>query len=158
MSKQQKKILITLGFLLLLPYSELASTVVNLKRTGCMGACPVYQLTIYGDGTVIYDGYAYVEVTGMQITYIPRSKVNELIQRINKANFFALEHRYASAVTDLPTITILVRLGLRTKTVVRYGNGPAALICLESKIDEVANVDQWIGVFSVNQHKLKCNS
>lgn len=156
MSKQQKKIFITIGFLLLLPYSEIAATVVKLERTGCLGACPAYQLTVYGDGTVIYVGYANVEVTGMQITHIPRSKVNELIQKIDKANFFALEHRYESPVTDLPTITVWVRLGLRAKTVVRYGKGPAALFCLERKIDEIANVDQWIGVFG-NQYRPGCN-
>jgi len=157
MSKQQKKILITLGFLLLLPYSEITATVVDFKRTGCLGGCPAYQLTVYGDGTVIYEGSAYVEVRGVQITHIPRSKVQELIQEINKANFFALEHRYESPVTDLPTITVLVRLGLSTKTVVRYGKGPAALLCLERKIDEIANVDQWIGVFAVNQYRPGCN-
>lgn len=159
MSKQQKKIFITLGFLLLLPYSEIAATVVKLERTGCLGACPVYDLMIYGDGTIIYEGYGNVEVRGMHVAHIPRSKVNELIHEINKANFFALESQYRLAATDLATITILVRLGLRTKKVERYGNGPYELICLERKIDKVANSNQWVGRFSVaHKRRPRCNS
>lgn len=159
MSKQQKKIFITIGFLLLLPYSEIAATVVKLERTGCMGECPVYNLMVYGDGTVIYEGYDNVEIRGMHIAHISRSKVNELIYEINKANFFAFEPQYRLAATDLATITTLVRLGLRAKKVERYGKGPYELICLERKIDKVANSDQWVGRFSVvNERRPRCNS
>ena len=159
MSEQQKKMLLTISFLLLCPYSMLGATVVKLERTRCMGDCPSYHLTVYGEGTVIYEGYGSVEVTGLQITRIPRNKVNELISEINKADFFALDAEYRSAVTDLSTITVSLRLGLWAKTVVRYGNAPYALICLERKIDEVANSEQWVGRYSsVHEKRPRCNS
>lgn len=157
MSEQQKKMLLTISFLLLCPYSMLGATAVKLERTGCLGDCPGYHLTVYGDGTVIYEGYGAVE--GPQITRISRDKVNELIREINKADFFALNAEYRSAVTDLATITVSLRLGLRAKTVVRYGNAPYALICLERKIDAVANSEQWVGrLSSIYEKRPRCNS
>ena len=31
-------------------------TVITLERTACFGTCPIYTITIYGDGRVVYDG------------------------------------------------------------------------------------------------------
>lgn len=157
MPKRQKWILLILGLLLLLPNVEFSGTTIKLQRTGCFGFCPAYQVTIYDSGTVIYEGYGNVESSGLRITQIPRSKVYELIAEVHKAHFFGLENEYKEAITDIPTFTISVRMGVTTKTVVRYGCAPQALIDLEYKIDEVANSDRWIGEHSYLRGKrMRC--
>lgn len=36
-------------------------TMIGLKRSGCFGFCPGYELTIFGDGRVVYRGGGYVD-------------------------------------------------------------------------------------------------
>ena len=36
--------------------------VITLERTACHGTCPIYKLTIEGNGTVIYEGQDFVQV------------------------------------------------------------------------------------------------
>ena len=43
--------------------------VITLERTACFGVCPVYKLTIYGDGRVLYDGIRFVRTEGPKNDY-----------------------------------------------------------------------------------------
>ena len=40
-------------------------TKIMLERWGCFGTCPVYKLSISGDGSVVYQGKAYVSSRGV---------------------------------------------------------------------------------------------
>jgi hypothetical protein len=46
---------------------------ITLERVGCLGSCPDYKVTILGDGSVQYDGRAYVRTEGVQKKTIPAS-------------------------------------------------------------------------------------
>ena len=46
------------------PTPDYASLVITLERTACFGTCPIYKLTVYGDGRVEYEGERFVTVTG----------------------------------------------------------------------------------------------
>ncbi|GEN05072.1 hypothetical protein SAMN05443572_1011384 [Myxococcus fulvus] len=35
-----------------------------MRRTGCEGICPIYRLTVHGDGRVVYDGDFHVKIQG----------------------------------------------------------------------------------------------
>src|SRR5262245_13102887 len=43
-----------------------ASVLASLTETGCFGSCPVYTVTIYADGRVLYEGNAFVKVVGQR--------------------------------------------------------------------------------------------
>jgi Domain of unknown function (DUF6438) len=126
--------------------------VVSLERTACFGTCPVYQLTVYGDGRVVYDGQAFVAVRGKRTAQISPEQVQKLVQAIEAANFFSLADRYTVDATDLPGAWTSVTLNGQSKRVWRYGssgdlgidNAPKALTELEQAIDTIANAQQWI--------------
>ena len=44
--------------------SNINTVVITLERTTCFGVCPVYTLTIYGDGRVVYEGTRFVRTEG----------------------------------------------------------------------------------------------
>jgi hypothetical protein len=110
--------------------------------------CPAYWLTIYDDGTVVYIGHHTVTSLGLHTAQISRREVNQLLNEITRSGFFSLDNEYKSAITDLPTFTVSIRMGVRAKTVVHYGLAPRRLFDLEYKIDEVANSAQWVGTFA----------
>jgi hypothetical protein len=43
---------------------------MSLERLDCEGRCPVYSVTVAGDGTVTYKGFNYVAVKGTQRDHI----------------------------------------------------------------------------------------
>ncbi len=62
--------IIALALVAVLPAAaqENSQPVITLERTACFGACPVYTLSIYADGTVVYNGERFVDVEGEQTT------------------------------------------------------------------------------------------
>lgn len=118
--------------------------VITMERTPCFGACPAYHLTVFGNGTVIYNGYSSVAVTGEQTSQISQEQVRELVNEFYKAGFFTLRDKYIENVTDLPSTTTSISIGDETKSVYRYGFGPERLVQLEDKIDEITGANEWI--------------
>jgi hypothetical protein len=138
-----------------------ATTRITLERAACFGRCPVYTVTIAGDGTVTWTGKANVDVaTGT--AKIPQAKVQELADLLASSCFFAMQDRYNPPVTDLPSVTTSATIGGATKSVTHRGAGmlpedargvtdprwcppPKALATIDARIDEIADTQQWIG-------------
>jgi hypothetical protein len=121
---------------------------ITLQRTACFGFCPVYRVTITGDGAVTYVGQAYVNVVGERRADIPRADVQRLLQRFDDVNFDQLRDSYRAQVSDLPTFTVTLERHGRRKSVVDYGGVsagmPRAVRDLQDEIDRVANTSQWV--------------
>ena len=124
----------------LLPPENLTDVEITLERTGCYGTCPVYSVTIHGDGTVIYEGNHFVRIEGVRTYTIPKESVEELVGMFYEINYFSLNDRYDASVTDLPTVITSITVGNETKKVSNYANaGPPRLFELESKIDKITD-------------------
>ena len=123
---------------------------ITLERAPCFGTCPVYTLSIHGDGTVEYNGLDFVEVTGPQTATIDPAAVQALGDAMAEAGYFDWQDAYLDyQVTDLPYATSSVTLSDgTTKRIEHYygdSSAPEALTELETLIDETANTQQWIG-------------
>lgn len=121
---------------------------ITLERTACRGTCPVYKLTISGDGNVVYEGIDFVEVVGKRTSTLSTDQIQELVSAFEQADFFSLRDYTEQTVTDTASaITSITRNG-QTKTFNHYygdANAPQALFDLETKIDEITNSKQWTG-------------
>jgi hypothetical protein len=67
-----------------------SGTLVTLARGACYGSCPVYSLTIAGDGSVTYNGEAFVRVMGPASGNVPVEGVQALVDQMLRANYFNL--------------------------------------------------------------------
>jgi hypothetical protein len=159
MKSRTKIIIIILGaielvifFQLDLPYIPLFAPVnstdmeIKLERTLCYGPCPVYSVTIYGDGTVLYDGIKFVNNIGKSTHQIPQKHVDEIVAMIYELNYFSLKDRYEANWTDDSTVITSVRINDEQKTVTNYGHyGPDRLHEIEKKIDDLTNFILFLG-------------
>ena len=127
--------------------SDLEDVIITLERTACKGTCPVYTLTIYGSGTVIYEGKDYVKTKGNVESTIKEEKIEQLVSEFEKIDYFSLNDSYVQRViTDAPSAITSIALGGETKSITHYHgdlNAPEELEELEDKIDEIVNSDQW---------------
>jgi hypothetical protein len=126
----------------------LSDLVITMERTACHGTCPIYKLTIEGNGTVIYEGQDFVQVKGKQTASLSPAQIQELVSAFEQAKFFTLSDYTHEDTTDSPSTVTSITLTGKTKTVNHYygdNTAPQALFDLESKIDEITNSKQWTG-------------
>ena len=145
-------VLLALGLLL----AMVRVPVITLERTACFGSCPVYKVTIFDDGTVMFDGKESVKRPGMDVSRISTADVEALVREFEKLDYNNLAEAYVDdpklcpeQETDMPSAITSLELRGKKKTVRHYYgcNGTKILeqlTALESKIDEVAKTDQWV--------------
>jgi (2Fe-2S) ferredoxin len=128
--------------------SDLKEVVITLERTECFGTCPVYSLTVYGYGAVIYEGIRFAQVQGTIQTTISEDKIIQLVSEFQKIDYFSLRDSYEERnATDMPSALTSLTIDGRKKTIRHYHgdfSAPKELTELEDKIDEIIDTDQWI--------------
>ena len=144
--------------------AELQSASVSLRRENRCGMvstdptdlqqCPVYSVTISGDGMVTYEGWAGVKTLGKRSHRIKAEAVRSLIEEFVQANFFSMRERYEGQDVGDGTIRIVdhddattIALSIRGKTrsIYNFYGAPAALERLERRIDEVSECYRYTG-------------
>lgn len=124
-----------------------SDTLITLERGACFGACPIYRVTIAGDGTISYHGDGHVAVTGQQIDHIAPEQVAQLVAYMQARDYSALADRYdAFDMTDMPTYKTSLVVGGISKSVEHYAGdlqAPFVLTQIENQIDLVANTLRW---------------
>ena len=84
--------------------------IISIQKTPCFGTCPVYNISIFSDGTGIYKGIQFVEKMGEYEFSIDSSASNKILKEAIKIDFIDIkEHDYfAPRIQDLPTTTITI--------------------------------------------------
>jgi hypothetical protein len=120
----------------------------RLARGPCLGSCPDYSVDIDAAGDVHFLGAQSATGPGVPCQGWHRWNVGPaaaagLEAKVDASGFFGLEDAYRATITDLPTFTVTITRGGRTKTVVDYigvsVGMPRAMVDLENAIDRAAN-------------------
>ena len=124
---------------------------IKLCRTPCFGFCPDYSVSIFGDGTVTYEGRRFVKIKGKRQSRVSIDAVQRLANRFVSSNYFALQLSYGQCGGDLPTAVTSIEWTRVKKTVTDCGELPVVTIPsvlreLELAIDITADSQQWVGV------------
>ena len=138
-----------------------AEVIVTLERTGCLGSCPVYKLTLNGTGEVIYEGRRFVKSSGSYSSRIAEKSVLELANSLLTRRFFDAGEEYAghdriyrrdgrlivtrTVVQDGPSMVLSLTIGRYTRTVRVKDSDPLRLGEVADAIDRAADVENWIG-------------
>jgi Domain of unknown function (DUF6438) len=129
----------------------------TLERTACFGFCPIYKVTIFRDGVVVYEGVKFVKTVGTAIGRLNARQLDRLRALFEQNDYFQLADSYQSlGVTDLPSAitSYSPRRGL-TKTVNHYQGdrtAPPRLRRIEDGIDRIVDIEQWIGAPDERPH------
>jgi hypothetical protein len=129
------------------------TTMVTLERGPCFGTCPVYRVSLDGEGRVDFVGTRFVSREGADTSRVAPDQVGRLVDSLDAAGYFALADQYVPDspacgryATDAPTVTTSVQSNGRSKTV-RHDHGcagaPAALAGMERLIDSIAGTARW---------------
>lgn len=108
-----------------------------MKRTACLGTCPVYEVKIDAAGNVVYKGVEYVPYIGEKKFKLTQEDLQQLQQMVRKADLFKYKDKYYDNITDLPTTYITYYEGERKKEIMDYYGAPASVRAFEKKLQEI---------------------
>lgn len=129
---------------------------ISMTRGPCFGACPMYEVTVYGDGRVVFRGDRFVAQSGEHTRTIDPTEAAALFAAADSIGFFDLPMAITPANpeacggswTDMPSADITVWwAGLHHEVAHYHGcpKAPASLTAFENRIDSVAGTAAWIG-------------
>lgn len=124
-------------------------TIITMHFSPGLIDLPAYTVTIYGNGTVIYE----VSGSAVQISQISKDRVKELIDEFYKIDYFSLKDEYTFEVLDASTTTTSITIDGQKKQVINYYGAPQKLNDLEEKIKNIAGVYEHLALYSENQRK-----
>jgi hypothetical protein len=127
---------------------------VSLTRAACFGTCPVYTVTVFTDGRVVYDGEAHVSTTGRQEARVTADSVRALVRTLRAEAVLARDARYVDGeagcgrfVTDGPRFTLVLHADGPRRTL-EFDAGctgaPRTVPALADAVDRVADTRRWI--------------
>jgi len=117
---------------------------LTLERTGCEGPCPWYSVTLLGNGSVHYEGKAYVRVEGIRKRTIPVSDINKLIRILLDEDFLHWDEKTELCV-DYPEVRITASLNGQRKQVLEGCSAPGKVLTLAGRIDAISGTKGWVG-------------
>ena len=116
---------------------------LSMKKTGCYGPCPVYEMKIYKNGFVKLTAEEHLDLKGEFYTKLPGSKVKTLVSKFKEAGFFEMEGQYTSITKDLPTTWIYFTNEGRQKRIKDYDGAPESLKDLENELSSLLESEDW---------------
>jgi hypothetical protein len=120
---------------------------VTLQQEPCFGFCPVYNVALFEDGTVVFMGIANVDAIGVTVQETDALSVTSIAQLAQIFGYFDWNDSYQEQfMTDQITVITSVRYEDEFKRIVRYDgdmNAPIGLVRLEDQIK--ALVSELIG-------------
>ena len=123
---------------------------ITFKRRGCADAerkCPVYEMTLRGDGTATYVGYANDDFTGAFTAEYPQRNFAFLVGQLEREKFFDLPRVYrAGPVEETMVLEVSTSEGTRVLTTYNWEGTPSRLRALQELVDYQAYVVEWEGV------------
>ena len=117
----------------------------SLERTGCHGQCPIFSMTVMGNGDVFYQGEAFVPNVGKYTKNIGPETVKAIIEEVEKVNYWRLNEMYNDPqIMDLPSCITSCTMNEKSHKVVNRFNAPDKLIQFEKKIEELVGQDGYV--------------
>jgi hypothetical protein len=97
---------------------NLDSVTVELSRGPCFGPCPAYTVTLHGNGQVQYVGQqGRSRIQTKKSGTVPRDKVVEILQVLDRVEFMTLEGRAFFWALDTPTVGVRTSVDGKAKQV-----------------------------------------
>jgi hypothetical protein len=90
---------------------------MSLARTWCLGECPIYTVTVRGNGEVTYTGEKFVNTIGERRWSVDPLTIQHMLDCFEGLHFMDLRDSYVEPVTDVPHQIITLHVSNKTKTI-----------------------------------------
>lgn len=124
--------------------SRLPFDSISIRRTGCFGSCPVYEMVLHRDGSAEFNAEAHLPKLGKFVGEAHLGLYGRLCYLIESSHFNEMSSSYRGNWTDDSTCIVTVTSGAKVKAVSDYGGvGPIQLWAIQELLDTVKNETEW---------------
>jgi hypothetical protein len=129
---------------------EVPDALIQMRHGSCPSeGCPVYQVSIFMDGTFVYDGLTNVAQVGRRSGKLSAERLNSLLSNIEAIGFLDRPEECCVCPTTDGSHLVVVEYhpGVAQKIVVhdeRCGSAPVAISALENSIAHETAIDRWV--------------
>jgi hypothetical protein len=113
-----------------------------MRRGGCFGQCPIYEVYISSDGNARYVGQQFVENPGTFEKNIGPEKAAELFRMFDRHRVDTCKGEYEVLIPDLAPLTYTFTRSTGTQRINSAHFGPYFLQLLADSVDAVVQVDK----------------
>lgn len=135
------------------PAPQKANMVASIKKTACYGLCPIFEIKVFSNGLVLYDGKKHTDRLGLHEAYLLQSEIDDLMAKADTINFFQLASAYpleGKNLNDLPNTVIYLKKESQEKEIVNNYGAPKALKWYETLFLEKLNQLDWRPVMEID--------
>ena len=79
---------------------------IKISKSGCLGPCSIYDLTVWRDGRADFKGIDNVPRKGAYSSRVPEPELIELWNAVDKVAAMEFEAEYQTQVMDVQLITL----------------------------------------------------
>jgi Domain of unknown function (DUF6438) len=122
------------------------SLTIETWHSNCQIGCPVYKITVHGNGAVEYVGEQFVKVRGERASSLNEGQVQAALVGFDRADFFSLEDQAFAWGYHTARVSVRIAVDGKTKEVRSDMYNVGAKSGLQAKfVDAAANLDRIIG-------------
>ncbi|MEM9885291.1 MAG: DUF6438 domain-containing protein [Bacteroidota bacterium] len=116
---------------------------VEMSKGGCYGRCPIYDLTIYDNGVMTYEGKRFTEKEGLYIKRISDSDLKALKTMLKDANLRQFRDAYRARLPDLQSVSISYYEADFIKTIIGKDGRPEVVMEIQGELERFADSEGW---------------
>jgi hypothetical protein len=122
------------------------SLTIETWHSNCQIGCPVYKITVHGNGAVEYVGEQFVKVRGAQASSLNEEQMQSVLVGFDRADFFSLEDQAFAWGYHTARVNVRIAVDGKTKEVSSDVYHIGAKSGLQAKfVEAAANLDRVIG-------------
>lgn len=122
------------------------SLTIEMWHSNCQIGCPVYKITVHGNGAVEYVGEQFVKVHGAQASSLNEEQMQSILVGFDRADFFSLEDQAFAWGYHSAKVNVRISVDGKTKEVSSDMYHIGAKSGLQAKfVEAAANLDRVIG-------------
>lgn len=121
---------------------EKLTPLAELAKGPCFGQCPVFNMIVYGNGVVTYDGKQNTR-QGFYIGKISDGNLKNLKTTLEAAKLWEFKDAYRGRMTDLATVTITQHEDGVTKKIVGRDGRPEQVMKVQAALEDIEKEVEW---------------
>ena len=121
-------------------------TLISMYFGPCYGKCPIYEITIFNDGTVLKNDLKYTNQPGQYLSLISKDQIIELEKFISMQSPWSVTEYFPAKndfIADFPVRTMQLKWKNQIKKIIINHSPSPAIKSLEEKVLEWVGHLQW---------------
>lgn len=115
----------------------------SMRKSACLGQCPVYKLYVNHSGEAKLEGRDFIEFKGHFNGQFSQADLDSIKKSILLMDYFSMEKEYDAMITDVPATVTEFHLNDQHHQIRNRWDGPDELKALQKYIHKVVLNTEW---------------